>query len=144
MSEDTHILTYLPDSNHDLSVSLKNSFSSRSVTAKDCSLQITLPRSDLDEHDVERGNFIPADWSPGAGDWRLTLDPFDDAEALRDEYGADIQALEIVAVGGSLGLTIPAATRHTHDLDDDDEILLDCQSDGYYIDFDLLAEPVIQ
>jgi hypothetical protein len=107
-------------------------------------LQITLPRSDLDDQDVERGHFIPADWSPSAGDWRLTLDPFESVEALREAYGEDVQAIEIVPVGGSLGLTIPAPTRHTHDLDDDDDILLDCRSDGYYIDFDLLAEPAIQ
>ena len=89
---------------------------------------------------VERGHVIPAEWDPSAGDWFLNLDSFETVDDLRDAHGQDCLTIEIVRVGGSLGLTIPAPIRHHHGLTDDDDLLLQARDDGYYVDFDLVDD----
>lgn len=86
-------------------------FSARRVQAPGYSVQVSIPASVLLSHGATCGDQIPADYHP------------EDAvlELFADDRRMDI---DLVSVGASVGITIPAAIRDRHDISHGDSIFM--------------------
>ena len=102
----------MPTCPKSIGVATETPFSARRVQAPDYSVQVTLPASVLLTHGATRGDQIPADYHP------------DDAvlELFTDDRRMDI---DLVSVGSSVGITIPAAIRDRHDISHGDSIFME-------------------
>lgn len=107
-------------------VSLTNPFGLRKVIERNGCVQVTLPGTDLDQHDIQHGDVLPGEYDDAAGALAVALDPHSSEGDVTDAP----LALPVVVVGGSLGVTIPAPLRKQHSIAPEDALPLRPRDDG--------------
>ena len=105
-------------------VSLIHRFGRRRVQERKGSTKVTLPREDLAARGIARGDIVPVTYEKTTGELSVRLDPHEDSSEVEG------LALQVVVVGGSLGVTIPAAISDRHDLSHGDKIWYEPREDG--------------
>lgn len=114
--------------------SLANPFDRRAVQIRKGSAKVSLSGPDLETHGISRGDELPCRYDRHAGTLEI---------ALEDPDFEPTWLLDVVAVGGSDGVTIPAPVRHEHDLSADDALWFeprDGEATGWTITLEERAE----